>query len=163
MTLIRLNDSHRETIHAMRTSAEEWLRKKHLDQWNGERAKEAHGALDKELNANQMVGWIENNHLVAVASIKGPDLDFWTEEEASDPDAAWIGRFMVTEHGNNYGSKLLNAIISQQHKEGKKIIRLDCWRDNKALHRYYENHGFKFIRMVEVPGRMSGALFERLI
>lgn len=164
MTLIRLDDSHRETVHRMRRDAEAWLRGKGLEQWNGTRAGRAHADLDAELDAGQMVGWLDaGGELVAVASSKGPDPDFWTVTEAGDDSAAYIGRFMVASHGRGHGAALLNAVIEQARRDGKRLMRLDCWRDNTALQDYYRAHGFELVRVMDVPNRMSGALFQRAI
>ncbi|MCX4387635.1 hypothetical protein OG777_11920 [Micromonospora peucetia] len=42
-------------------------------------------------------------------------------------------------------------------------LRLNAWKANAALHCYYLGQGFRHVRTVDVPGRNSGALFERPI
>jgi hypothetical protein len=44
---------------------------------------------------------------------------------------------------------------------GKRWVRLDAWRSNAELQDYYSRRGFKRVRVVELPHRQSGALFER--
>ncbi|ASO21073.1 hypothetical protein AHOG_17240 [Actinoalloteichus hoggarensis] len=44
-------------------------------------------------------------------------------------------------------------------KVGK--LRLDAWKTNADLHQYYLNQGFFYMGTVHIPGRRSGALFER--
>ena len=158
--LVRLSDAHRDLVHRFRDEAERWLAGRGLEQWNGARAKFAHDALDRLLDAGEMFGWEDGGEVRAVAAITGPDMDFWTEAEAAEP-ASYLGRFMVSEHGRGWGERLLEAVASREQEEGRTALRLDCWRDNVALHRFYERHGFQHVRTVEVPGRQSGALFER--
>jgi hypothetical protein len=40
-------------------------------------------------------------------------------------------------------------------------MRMNVWSTNGRLHDYYRALGFKHVRTVDIPGRMSGALFER--
>ncbi|WP_425553156.1 GNAT family N-acetyltransferase [Kribbella lupini] len=91
-----------------------------------------------------------------------PEADFWTPEELAESQT-YISRFFVVEDGKGYGSALLEAVVEQARKDGKKWVRLNCWSTNKKLHAYYITHGFEHVRTVDVPGRMSGALFQRKI
>lgn len=90
------------------------------------------------------------------------DPDFW---KASDypQSAAYVHRMIVASHatGNNLGARLLNFAASLARAEGKPLLRLDAWRTNTALHSYYLGQGFRLVRIVAVPNRNSGALFER--
>ena len=58
-------------------------------------------------------------------------------------------------------SALLDFAGEQAEAQGKPWVRLDCWRTNTALHAYYLARHFQHLRTVEVPGRGSGALFQR--
>lgn len=46
-------------------------------------------------------------------------------------------------------------------RAGKPLLRLDAWKSNPGLHRYYLSQGFQLVRVVDLPHRRSGALFER--
>jgi ribosomal protein S18 acetylase RimI-like enzyme len=158
--IIQLNDTHRALIHQLRNDAERWLGAKGLDQYRGVNAPYAHRALDRLLDAGQFVGWEVDHQIRAVAAITAADLDFWTVGEALEP-VTYLARFMVGQHGKGWGEILLEAIASRETARGSEALRLDCWRSNTGLHRYYEQHGFRHVRTVVVPGRQSGALFER--
>jgi hypothetical protein len=55
----------------------------------------------------------------------------------------------------------LDAIALEARARGDQWVRLNCWTTNTLLHAYYEANGYEHIRTVDVPGRMSGALFQR--
>jgi GNAT superfamily N-acetyltransferase len=88
------------------------------------------------------------------------DPDFWTESD--DPKSAlYVHRMIVSRAAAGHD---LNAAIldwAEQHAAGagRDWLRLDAWRTNLALHRYYERHGFQHIRTIGLPWRGSGALF----
>jgi hypothetical protein len=52
-------------------------------------------------------------------------------------------------------------MLTQLDQSDRPLIRLNCWSTNTRLHAYYIAHGFKHVRTADVPGRMSGALFQR--
>ena len=99
--------------------------------------------------------------ILAVAALVAPDRSFWAE----DPDvlgSAWyVGRFMTAASGYGYGSTLLRHLAACAAADGRAFLRLDCWKTNTGLHRYYLGEGFTHVRTVDVPGRFSGALFQR--
>jgi len=45
--------------------------------------------------------------------------------------------------------------------DGAESLRLDCWKTNLGLHKYYLQHGFDHLGTRDAPGHPSGALFER--
>jgi hypothetical protein len=63
--------------------------------------------------------------------------------------------------GREIGSALLDWASRRAASHGKRWIRLDAWRSNADLHRYYVQRGFHHVRTVELPHRRSGALFQR--
>lgn len=63
--------------------------------------------------------------------------------------------------GLGIGAKMLEFANFQAWSAGYPWVRLDCSRTNTALHSYYLNQGFELVNVVEVPGRKSGALFQR--
>jgi hypothetical protein len=158
--MIRLGDEHREVLHTLRHQTEAWLRGKGLEQYNTPRAAEAPAHIDRLLDARRFYGLVDGDAVVAVGALTEPDMDFWTAEEAKEP-AKYLARFMVAEHGHQYGEQLLDRIVAKLYSETNVFyLRLDCWRTNYDLHRYYERYGFRHVRTAKAPGRMSGALFE---
>ncbi|HYU83619.1 MAG TPA: GNAT family N-acetyltransferase [Kribbellaceae bacterium] len=66
-----------------------------------------------------------------------------------------------TEHGKGYGAAVVEAVAHEARQHRDKWLRLNCWSTNTRLHAYYVALGFRHVRTVDVPGRMSGALFKR--
>ncbi len=159
--LITLDESHRQLVHQVRDEAGEWLATKGTDQYRGGLdMAQVHANIDHDFDTYPFVGWEVDGRVVAMMALIEPEIDFWTSEELSEPQV-YISRFFVVEHGKGYGAALLEAVAEKARQENKDWIRLNCWSTNTELHRYYERHGFVHVRTANVPGRMSGALFQR--
>ncbi|MFR9796084.1 GNAT family N-acetyltransferase [Streptomyces sp. MS06] len=63
--------------------------------------------------------------------------------------------------GAGVGGTLLDWASERAATQGKQWLRLDAWKDNQGLHRFYKNAGFTLVRVVDLPHRRSGALFQR--
>lgn len=118
--------------------------------------------IDREFDAGQFVGWMVDGQIVAIVALIEPDPELWTPQEVAEPQT-YISRLMVAEghRGKGYGASLLEAVADQARQRGDHWIRLNCWSTNTRLHDYYKALGFRHVRTVNIPGRMSGALFER--
>ncbi|MEU4390604.1 GNAT family N-acetyltransferase [Kribbella sp. NPDC023855] len=159
--LITLDESHRQLVHQVRDEAGEWLATKGTDQYRGGLdMAQVHANIDHDFDKYPFVGWEVAGRIVAMMALIDPEPDFWTAEELAQPQT-YISRFFVVEHGRNYGSTLLEAVVDQARKEGKQWVRLNCWSTNTKLHKYYIDRGFSHVRTCNIPGRMSGALFQR--
>jgi GNAT superfamily N-acetyltransferase len=159
--LITLDESHRQLVHQARDDAGEWLATKGTDQYRGGLdMAQVHANIDHDFDKFFFVGWELDGRVVAMMAIIDPEADFWTAEELAEPQT-YISRFFVIEHGKSFGSALLEAVIEHAEQDGKHWVRLNCWSTNTKLHDYYRAHGFEHVRTCNVPGRMSGALFER--
>ncbi len=66
-----------------------------------------------------------------------------------------------TASGMDLGAVMLDWAAKRAAQRGKAWLRLDAWKDNAGLHRYYRDHGFDFVRKVDLGHRRSGALFQR--
>lgn len=67
------------------------------------------------------------------------DPEFWTADD--EPAAAlYVDRMVVSRStaGGDVGSKLLDWAADHAAAQGKKWLRLDAWKDNDGLHRYYK-------------------------
>lgn len=82
------------------------------------------------------------------------------------PRAQYVARFAVPPLGRRLfdgtlGTRMLDYAATIAEVRGASVLRLDCAKDNERLHRYYHDHGFDHVGTAEVPGRKSGALFEK--
>ncbi|WP_328990045.1 GNAT family N-acetyltransferase [Kribbella sp. NBC_01245] len=158
--LIELDESHRPLIHKVRDEAGEWLSTKGTDQYRGGLdMAQVHANIDRDFDEYQFVGWLIGGRVVAMLAIIAPEAEFWAPEELAEPQT-YISRFFVVEHGKGHGADLLRAVIEQARAQGKHWVRLNCWSTNTRLHDYYLAHGFEYVRTCNIPGRMSGALFQ---
>lgn len=92
------------------------------------------------------------------------DPDFWTPAERAEP-TLHVHRMIVRRAaaGADLGSRLLDWANDLAGSTGHRWLRLDAWKTNEALHRYYERQGFARLRTMDLPQRGSGALFERRV
>jgi ribosomal protein S18 acetylase RimI-like enzyme len=63
--------------------------------------------------------------------------------------------------GANVGQVMLDWATKRAAAASKRWLRLDAWKDNVGLHSYYERTGFQLVRIVNLPHRRSGALYQR--
>lgn len=83
---------------------------------------------------------------------------------ADDPhNAFYIHRMVVDDgfRGAELGSALLDWAARRARNAGRSWLRLDVWKSNPALHQYYVDRGFSFVRIDENPSDPSGVLFQR--
>lgn len=144
------------------TDASEWLASRGIDQWQ-------YPPHRDRIQAAIAVGTV---YLVcresdgdAIATFQLDDFadpEFWTP--ADQPDAAlYLHRMAVrrTEAGAGVGAYMLDWAAGRATQAGKRWVRLDAWKDNPGLHAFYEDEGFRLVRIVDLPHRRSGALFQR--
>lgn len=83
-----------------------------------------------------------------------------------EPRAQYVARFAVPPLGRRLfdgtlGTRMLDYAATIAEVRGASVLRLDCAKNNDRLHQYYDDHGFDRVAIVDVPGRKSGALFEK--
>lgn len=150
-----------DAVVALRIEAEDWLHAAGIRQW----VDRERGVRDIRRAVAAGATYVvtdEEGHVVASFALAGPDLDFWTAEDQPST-ALYLYKFMISApyRGSGLGEELLDWACARAEERGKTWLRLDCWRENDALQRYYKLRGFAHVRTVVVPGRGSGALFQR--
>ncbi|GLW75004.1 hypothetical protein Kpho02_73010 [Kitasatospora phosalacinea] len=151
------------TLMEMRAEAEQWLAEMGVDQWSdpdlGERA--VQGWLEK---INRGRTWVvtRSGRIAATISRDRADTDFWREEDVLH-DAFYVYKLIVarSEAGTHLGARLLDWASVIAAAEGKSWVRLDVWRNNKGLQKYYEKQGFSHVRTEAPSHRLSGWLGQR--
>lgn len=150
-----------DAVVSLRRHAEDWLREAGIEQWT----RSAYGARVIE-------GWIgagstfvvstDDGEIIGSLSLDAGDPDFWTDDELKAP-ACYLYKFIIrSDHrGTGLGDVLLDWSCYRTELAGNLWLRLDCWRDNTGLHKYYLDRGFHYLTTRTHPVRMSGALFER--
>ncbi len=89
------------------------------------------------------------------------DPDFWSPCELAEP-ASYVSKVARADGFPGAGEWLLRWITDAAAERGDTWVRLDAWRTNPRLHAYYAARRWYHLRTEDVPGRNSGALFQRL-
>jgi ribosomal protein S18 acetylase RimI-like enzyme len=150
-----------EALIALRRYAESWLHGAGIEQWT-DHARGA-AAIKAGITASTThVVLDDDGNTIASLTLNGPDPDFWTSDD--DPDTAlYLYKFMIgpSGRGTGLGEAMLDWASGQAQARGKAWLRLDCWRTNITLQNYYARRGFQLLRIIQAPGRNSGALMQR--
>ncbi|MGW3587828.1 GNAT family N-acetyltransferase [Streptomyces fungicidicus] len=148
------------TVETLLLEASSWLASRGIDQWQYPPHR------DRIMTAlHQGVCFLAFEDGEPIATIQVDDFadpEFWTV--ADEPDTAlYVHRMAVTRGsaGAGVGAWLLDWAASRAARCGKQWLRLDAWKDNEGLHSYYKGAGFTLVRVVDLPHRRSGALFQR--
>lgn len=149
-----------EACFDLRREAEDWLAQRGIEQWTNHHTGRAglttayeHGTLYVATSENRIVGCF---------SIAGPDFDFWTSEEARFP-AKYLYKLIITQgfRGTGLGDALIDYACQRSHQLGARALRMDCWKTNTGLQKYYLDRGFEHLTTRTAPGRSSGWLAQR--
>lgn len=143
------------------SDASQWLGRRGLDQWQyPPRA----GRIKNGITAGEV--WVleqSDGELIGTMALDSrADPEFWRAEH--DPQAALYAHRMVVARkaaGHGLGAEMLDWAGGQAAQAGKKWLRLDAWRTNDQLQRYYLAQGFEHLRTIKLSHRGSGALFQR--
>lgn len=159
VTLRRAQRGDIALVAEMWTKSAAWLRDQGSDQWQypvkmynieaavaggncwlAERAESAIGTITVDVNAE-------------------PQL--WPPEDHPE-DALYVHRMVVeeAERGGELGSAMLDWVGERAISSGRHWVRLDAWRSNITLQKYYMDRGFELVRIVADPSG-SGACFQR--
>lgn len=91
---------------------------------------------------------------------RDPDAELWSNVSG---EARYVHRLAVRRNfgGRGIGACLLDLAGHLTGMEGIPWLRLDCHKDNHVLLNYYINQGFEHLNTIDLPHRLSGALFQR--
>jgi GNAT superfamily N-acetyltransferase len=154
------------SLMALRAEAEKWLPSVGTDQWS-----------DTQVGARAIEKWrqsiiegrtwsiVNKAGEIAATVTRGPaDLDFWHEEDQLET-AFYLYKLIVARSasGKGLGALVLNWACQVAALEGRRWVRIDCWRTNSGLQRYYEGLGFQHVRTESPSHRKSGWLAQRSV
>jgi len=147
-------------VLALLNEAAAWLHSRGLDQWPDGFSANRIGPMVARHEV-----WIARNdgRPVGTVTISGEaDPDFWTAAESREP-AVYLSKLAISrsEAGSGLGALLLRWAVDYAARIGCDWARLDAWRTNDQLHAYYHRQGWEQLRIVSLPHRRSGALFQR--
>ncbi|HYJ68956.1 MAG TPA: GNAT family N-acetyltransferase [Nocardioidaceae bacterium] len=136
-----------------------WLQQRGLDQWQLRDP-----ARDTEASIGRGDTWVlasEGRTVATITMSTIADADFWTEDERAE-QAVYLSKMTtsLSASGQGLGAKLVDCANTYASSRGVPRLRWDVWRSNHELQDYYANLDAHHVRTVDVPGRLSGALFE---
>lgn len=137
-----------------------WLASRGIDQWQFPPHRDR---ITAALEHGEVFLAVVDGQPIATLQVDAhADPEFWTAED-EPADALYVHRMAVSRQfaGAGIGSTLLDWAAERAAAAGKTWLRLDAWKDNPGLHRYYEAEGFSLVRVIDLPHRGSGALFQR--
>ena len=152
-------------ILTMIDEAAGWLRTKATDQW--EKPWPSQEERDERIRHGLETArtWVVEDNGLPVATITcEPDAEpvGWTKSEQAEP-AVYVPRLVVrrSHAAQGIGAELINWAGRWAGRQyGARWIRIDAWTSNVALHQYFENLGFWFVRF-GIMSSPSAALFQK--
>ncbi|MEW9530773.1 GNAT family N-acetyltransferase [Microbispora sp. NPDC049125] len=149
-------------LYTLRTEAEQWLAKAGVTQWTPEWHDRARQLIRKNVEDGESWVICDDGQIASTCRIAGPDLDFWNDADHLD-DADHLYKLIVARShaGTGLGDAIIDWACDRAQARGRTWLRIDIWRTNNGLRRYYEKRGFRYVRTAIVPGRNSGLLLQR--
>jgi len=159
-TIRRATQDDLDGIVDLRLHAEQWLHQRGINQWTV--TQRGMDSIRTRMDAASMYAIDHEGVLVGSVTLDGPDLDFWTPQEAEAP-ALYLYKLMIhSDHrGRGLGDAVLDWACAKAEGQGLSWLRIDVWKTNTKLHQYYLTRGFEYVRTAHASGRNSGALFQR--
>lgn len=154
------NQDDLDNIVDLRLHAEQWLQQRGINQWTV--TQRGMDSIRTRMDAASMYAIDYENSLIGTVTLDGPDLDFWTPQEAEEP-ALYLYKLMIhSDHrGRSLGDAVLDWACARAEAQELSWLRIDVWKTNAKLHEYYRNRGFQYVRTAHADSRNSGALFQR--
>lgn len=163
MTIRRAVPGDLRTVLSILHSVQRWLREQGQDQWPDGSLSLGPARVGRQIRYGEF--WIASDGpdpVAVIALSRNADLDFWSPAEVTEP-AMYVSKAAVLRKaaGRGLGALLLRWAVDRAWDQGLESVRLDVWKTNDALQRYYWRQDWQYLRTVEAKGRNSGALFWR--
>jgi GNAT superfamily N-acetyltransferase len=145
-----------------------WLQNRGLDQWakpwpsREERDERVRKSL---LDGDTWLLWDGPTLVATVTTHRHANPKLWNEMEQAEP-AVYVHRLIVSRNyaGLDIGAGLLDWTAARAAREyGALWIRGEVWNTNEALHKYYKQRGFSYVRQADYEDCPATALFQRPI
>jgi GNAT superfamily N-acetyltransferase len=155
-------ESDTERVVELRAESERWLAERGIQQWTARWDDIGREKIRRNIANRETWVFQHGDETIATVTLNTrPDLDFW--DPAADGPALYLYKLLLARDraGEGLGADIVNWSVDQAAQQGFPCLRLDVWKTNHGLQRYYLEQGFEHVRTVEVPGRDSGACFQR--
>ena len=163
MTIRRAVPGDLRTVLAILHSVAGWLHEQGIDQWRDGSPSLGPVRIGGQIGRGEF--WIaceDRDPIAVIALSRLGDPDFWSALDLADA-AVYVSKAAVLRRaaGRGLGALMLRWAVDRAASEGAASVRLDVWKTNRALQKYYRSQGWRHLRTMEVEGRNSGALFAR--
>ncbi|MEU6221281.1 GNAT family N-acetyltransferase [Streptomyces sp. NPDC047022] len=149
-----------DVIASMWAEAGRWLNSKGIDQWQYPANT---GKIFRDIEHGYVYIMEDGPETLGTITVdEFADPEFWASGDG--PDAALYAHRIIVRPvfgGASLGSSMLDWAAQKAKVMGKVWLRIDAWKTNATLGRYYESQGFTHVRTVDLPHRRSGALYQR--
>ncbi|MFC5822483.1 GNAT family N-acetyltransferase [Nonomuraea insulae] len=155
-------ESDTERVIELRAESEDWLVKRGIQQWTAKWDDIGRQKIHRNIANRETWVFEHDDETIATVTLNTrPDLDFWDPD--ADGPALYLYKLLLARDraGEGLGADIVNWSVDQAAQRGFPWLRLDVWKTNHGLQRYYLEQGFAHVRTVEVAGRDSGACFQR--
>jgi len=148
--------------------AADWLQSRGIDQWQNPwpTREERDERVRKSLcDGDTWLLWDGPTPVATATTCRQAHPKLWKELEQAEP-AIYVHRLVVGRKyaGRNIGARLLDWAATRAAREyGALWARVDVWNTNKALHAYYEQLAFRYVRRADYEDCPATTLFERPI
>ncbi|GGY71046.1 GCN5 family N-acetyltransferase [Streptomyces omiyaensis] len=148
----------------LRIEAEEWLARAGIDQWRSPGFRDrALAKWHEDIAADRT--WVvedDRQEVLGTVTLARPDIDFWKPSDAPE-SAVYVAKLITSRQavGLHLGGRILDWVGSVARERNKPWVRLDCWRTNVKLQRYYLDEGFEHVRTEAPEHRLSGWMAQR--
>jgi GNAT superfamily N-acetyltransferase len=163
MTDLEIRTASRDelgVVEGLLTGAGAWLATMGSDQWQFPPRRER--LLDSMSRGECFLAYRDGELVGTLTVDEQADPEFWQPDD-NPGTAMYVHRMAVARKaaGQAIGARLLDWAAERAAAAGKPLLRLDAWKTNAGLQQYYLGQGFALVRLVDLPHRGSGALFER--
>ncbi|MEV0189213.1 GNAT family N-acetyltransferase [Kitasatospora purpeofusca] len=149
-------------VEELLTGAGAWLASLGSDQWQFPPRRER--LLDSMSRGECFIAFRDGEPVGTLTLDEQADPEFWEADD--EPETAlYVHRMAIARAvaGQAVGAQMLDWAAACVAAAGRSRLRLDAWKTNAELHRYYQGQGFTLVRLADLPHRQSGALFERAV
>ena len=136
----------------------QWMLSKGIDQWPIEWLESIADDISTSVSEGRFWCFDSDDEIVAVVEVRHDPEQLWGLD--TEP-SSYVHKLAInrSHHSSSLGSKLLGAVIERARLQKRRYVRLDCVASNERLRSYYENQGFRFVR-IATNGEIDLALYE---
>jgi GNAT superfamily N-acetyltransferase len=161
MIVTRATGADLDAVYELLLAATRRLHRGGIHQWPGEPHFTRSRIAPLIEAGDTYLAWDGGTPVATMTVRSGGDPEFWTPAELAEP-ASYLSKAARADGWQGAGEALMSWAINAAHERGDRWVRLDAWRANAGLQRYYAGRGWDHVRTEVREHRNSGALFQRL-